>query len=205
MFEVYDYAIAKLAVGNAGTLVSDKYYEVVIYDESNIATYGFLVEKSEFENMEGATKAIEDNIEKMKTIMAGYPGGSINDYFSNYVATHPASEIPSITKIYQNTKITEDGDVEYYYYEYDPINANEDGKPNVGTNSKMYLHKYVYDKYGNYITKERADVMGDYAREIIDTFSNYSTVIIAFTTLIVISKIESALNKKINKKEIKQN
>ncbi|MFA7675026.1 MAG: hypothetical protein WCY38_03070, partial [Endomicrobiia bacterium] len=201
MFEVYDYAVAKIATGTGGTIISDKYYEVVVYDESNIASYGFLIDKSKFNNLEEATNAVEQNIENMKAVMSEYNGGDISNYLSNYVATHAANDIPSITKIYQSTNINSNGDIEYYYYEYDPINANADEKVNVGSRSQLYLHKYVYDKYGNYITKERADVFGDYGKEIVETFSNYGTIIIAFGVLIALSTIEKIINKKINIKK----
>ncbi|MDR2191977.1 MAG: hypothetical protein LBO62_03775, partial [Endomicrobium sp.] len=96
--------------------------------------------------------------------------------------------------------------VELYYWEFDPINANsEDGTPNIGNTSKMYLHKYIYNNAGEYVTKERADVFGDWRLEVSDFFTSKGmkfTAVTVFVTALSLF-VQSRINKLLENKEQK--
>jgi len=213
MFEVYDYLVSKPAAGGlATTVVSDKYYEIAVYDASNKAKYAFLVDKKMFENIQNnptaenspmdlLRKEIERNVEFLKDS----DGQDINKYIKEHAQRFKDNDI-KLTKVFKETKFRyniwgEKKGVENYYWEYDPMNANSDGSPNIGGSAKMFLHKYVYDNSGKYLTKTRADVFGDYGRELQEFFANKNTISVLLSVAAVILGINIEKLLKNNKKK----
>ncbi|MCL2143908.1 MAG: hypothetical protein FWH43_00210 [Endomicrobia bacterium] len=228
MFEVYDLVVSKPITGIGGTFVSADYYEIVVYDESNKATYGFLLPKSMFENLDNPANrdALIAEIERQSGIMRSIsrdleaalkadPKMDINDWLQNnqqYQDSQQGENPVRLTKIYSHTEIrtnlwTGEDTVSHFYYEYDAVNANtEGGELNVGTKARMSLNRYDYDMSGKYITKTRTSesVFPEYYRELRKSFEEHKVLIGAIAIIVFVSFLKNKIEKKMQERKKKK-
>ncbi|MDR1941492.1 MAG: hypothetical protein LBQ47_04125, partial [Endomicrobium sp.] len=152
------------------------------------------------ENRELVNEYLKQNVDKRENYE--YADPLTNDKYTYSI---------KLTKLFAKTKSTTNlwgskTGVEHYYWELNPINANySKGILNLGTSSKMYLNKYVYDNAGNYLTKTIVDVFADWRSEIKGIVSESN--IMATALIIILTAFSFYVQSRIDRffKKKKQN